>query len=84
VPIGVVPDVFPRYAAPDAAINWRLEGNPGHIQLSGLARVVGKQNALTGGSASVPGLGGSLTGTLHVNKLSSLMGGVAGGKGLGA
>lgn len=84
VPISLVPDEFPRNAAPDAAINWRLEGNPGHIQLSGLARVIGTQSAISSASASAAGLAGSLTGTLHVSKLSSVMGGIVGGKGLGA
>jgi hypothetical protein len=84
VPISLLPAVVPRNAAPDAAINWRLEGSPGHLQLSGLARVVGTQNANTGENQTVPGLAGSLTGTYQITDLSSLMGGVAGGKGLGA
>lgn len=84
IPSSVIAGVFPRNAAPDFAINWRVEGSPGHVQLSGLARVVGQQNAITGESESVAGLGGSLAGSLDVTSSSSLMGGVTGGKGLGA
>jgi len=56
----------PRSVAPDLAIAARVEGRPGHVQLSTVLRVLGSQDPTTGATQSVLGWGLSLSGNINV------------------
>ncbi|RJS17699.1 hypothetical protein DRW03_27310 [Corallococcus sp. H22C18031201] len=69
---------------PDVVAAWRAEGAWGHAQLAGIVRVIGTQAENRNESHSVAGVGGNLTGAVHLSHRHTLLVGVAGGQGLGA
>jgi hypothetical protein len=74
----------PRSALPDAVLSWRLEGGPGHLQVSGLARWIGYQDTTTGHGQSVLGWALNVTGNLNLWGRDHLSAQIAYGEGAAA
>ena len=76
------PDLASDNKLPDLTARFRMTGGWGYVQLSGIVRKLGYENAPLG-SGSVMGFGGNLSSTVKVlpDKLNLLVA-VAGGKGV--
>jgi hypothetical protein len=72
-----------RSVLPDAVLQWRIEGERGHIQLSALARDIGHQDPTTGVAQAVFGWAFSAAGNLKLWGKDRLAGQVTYGHGLG-
>jgi hypothetical protein len=78
---GIPEDASTVNHAPDGVVAWRFENKRGHLQASGIVRMLGYELDGADGNTEL-GWGGSLAGALNVGE-DKLTGGVAYGEGIG-
>ncbi|MBE7498225.1 MAG: porin [Verrucomicrobiaceae bacterium] len=81
--IGALPaGATTRTSMPDFTGHWRLEGEAGHVQVSGLARSLAWEGAAGMGDSAFA-WGANISGVLHTTKRDSVVAGLTVGDGIG-